>query len=203
MESALYGIFHTRWFCIRNLTRSISDTSPTRVKIPYARALHEVISIYRSFSLSRNKKMNRPFYSYGWKRGWGCLVLIQPLSALLWKLFLKHTSQHKDNLIDIIKQEGLYENKVTLSLASIHNCKMAYWKPSSGRSQETECYKRLVFKQFVQVSGLCGPHFLSYLPKRFTHICRALYGDAILVHRFAAPIWPPEINKNIWSSLFP
>ena len=26
-------------------TRSISDTSPTRVKIPYARAFHEVISI--------------------------------------------------------------------------------------------------------------------------------------------------------------
>ena len=28
------------------LTRSFSDTSPTRVKIPYARAFHEVISIY-------------------------------------------------------------------------------------------------------------------------------------------------------------
>ena len=37
--------FHTRWWSIRNLTRSISDTSPTRVKIPYARAFHEVISI--------------------------------------------------------------------------------------------------------------------------------------------------------------
>ena len=37
--------FHTSWFCIRNLTRSISDTSPTRVKIPYARDFHEVISI--------------------------------------------------------------------------------------------------------------------------------------------------------------
>ena len=45
MESTLYGIF-TRWFCIRNLTRSISDTSPTHVKIPYTRAFHEVISIY-------------------------------------------------------------------------------------------------------------------------------------------------------------
>ena len=41
------------------------------------------------------------------------------------------------------------------------------------------CYKRLIFKQFVQVSGLFGPQFLSYLPKRFTHLCRALYGDAI------------------------
>ena len=28
----------------------------------------------------------------------------------------------------MIKQEGLYQSKVTLSLASIHNCKMAYWK---------------------------------------------------------------------------
>ena len=29
---------------------------------------------------------------------------------------------------------------------------------------------RLIYKQFVQVSGLCGPQFLSYLPKRFTHL---------------------------------
>ena len=44
--------------------------------------------------------------------------------------------------------------------------------------------KRLIFKQFVQVSGLCGPQFLSYLPKCFTHLCR----DAILVYRFGALI---------------
>ena len=53
-----------------------------------------------------------------------------------------------------------------------------------------------MYKQFVQVSGLCGPQFL----KGFTHLCRALYGDAILVHLSGAPIWPPEVNKNIWSS---
>ena len=69
-------------------------------------------------------------------------------------------------------------------------------------AKKIKCYKRLIYKNFVQVSGLCGPQFLSYLPKRFTHLCRALYGDAILVHRFGAPIWPPEINKNIWGSLF-
>jgi len=34
------------------------------------------------------------------------------------------------------------------------------------------------------------------------YLCRALYGGAILVYRFGPPIWPPEINKNIWSSLF-
>ena len=63
-------------------------------------------------------------------------------------------------------------------------------------------YERLIYKQFVQVSGLCGPQFLRYMSKRFTHLCRALYGDALLVYRFGAPIWPPEINKNIRSSLF-
>ena len=56
----------------------------------------------------------------------GDLVLIQTFFALLWKLFLKNTSWHKNNLIYIIKQEGLYQNKVTLSLASIHNYKMTY-----------------------------------------------------------------------------
>ena len=80
---------------------------------------------------------------------------------------------------------------------SLSRDKKVNWKPSSGRSQETECYKRLIYKQFVQVSGLCSPQFMSYLPKRFTHLCRALYGDAILVYRFGASIWPPEINKNI------
>ena len=57
--------------------------------------------------------------------GEGDLVLLQTFFALLWKLFLQNTSKHKNNLIYIIKQEGLYQNKVTLSLASIHNCKMA------------------------------------------------------------------------------
>ena len=59
--------------------------------------------------------------------GEGDLVLIQTFFALLLKLEIvtSITSKHKNNLIYIIKQEGLYQNKVTLSLASIHNCKMA------------------------------------------------------------------------------
>ena len=55
--------------------------------------------------------------------------------------------------------------------------------------KKVKCYKWLIYKQFVQVSGLCGPQFLSYLPKRFTHW--ALYGDGVLVYRFGALIWPP------------
>ena len=70
-------------------------------------------------------------------------------------------------------------------------------------AKKMKCYKRLIYKQFVQISSLSCQQFLSYLPKRFTHLCRALHGDAILVDSFCPPIWPPEINTNIWSSLLP
>ena len=58
-------------------------------------------------------------------------------------------------------------------------------------AKKMKCYKRLTYKQFVQVSGLFGPQFLSYLPKRSTHLCRALYGDdiywcTVLVHQYMA-----------------
>ena len=70
-------------------------------------------------------------------------------------------------------------------------------------AKKMRCYKRLMYKQFVKVSCLnCGLQFLSYLPKHFMHLCKALYGDAILVCRFGPPVRPPEINKNIWSSHF-
>ena len=55
-------------------------------------------------------------------------------------------------------------------------------------AKKMRCYKRVIYKQFFQVSGLCDPQFLSYLPKRFTHLCGALYGGAIsvdsLVHQY-------------------
>ena len=42
-------------------------------------------------------------------------------------------------------------------------------------------YKRLINRQLLQVSGLCGTTFFSYLPKRSIQIYRAHYGDAMLV----------------------
>ena len=39
--------------------------------------------------------------------------------------------------------------------------------------------KMKCYKQFVQVSGLCGPQFLSYFSKHFMHLRRALYGRHI------------------------
>ena len=43
--------------------------------------------------------------------GEGDLVLMETFFALLWKLFLKNTSKHKNKLIYMIKQEGLYQSK--------------------------------------------------------------------------------------------
>ena len=71
------------------------------------------------------------------------------------------------------------------------------WKPSGGRRQENECYKRLRYQQFFQVSGLCGRQFLSYWRKRFMHLCRALYGDAILVYRFEAQMAAGNQRKHV------
>ena len=71
------------------------------------------------------------------------------------------------------------------------------WKPSGGRRQENECYKRLRYQQFFQASGLCGRQFLSYWRKRFMHLCRALYGDAILVYRFEAQMAAGNQRKHV------
>ena len=96
----------------------------------------------------------------------------------------------------------LWEQKCPIDRFHCHATKKEIGNRPVEEAKKMKCYKTLMYKQFVPVSGLCDPQFLSYLPKRFTHLCRALYGDAILVYRFGAPIWPPKINKNIWSSLF-
>ena len=51
-----------------------------------------------------------------------------------------------------------FNSAVSLTLASTKDRFLCHaitknWKPSSGR------YKRLIYKQFVQLSGLCGPQF--------------------------------------------
>ena len=52
-------------------------------------------------------------------------------------------------------------------------------------AQKMKCYKRLIYKLFVQVSSLCGLQFLSYLQKRFTHLCmETRYWCTVLVHQY-------------------
>ena len=81
---------------------------------------------------------------------------------------------------------------------SLSRNKKVNWEPSSGRlAKKMKCCNRLIHKQFVQVSCLCGPQFLSYLPKRFTHLCRALYGDAILVHQNGAAMAARNQQKHL------
>ena len=57
------------------------------------------------------------------------LVLIQTSLFFLWKLCLKNASQHK-NMIDITKQEGLYQKKVSSCLVSTCNCNYSLGKLS-------------------------------------------------------------------------
>ena len=90
--------------------------------------------------------------------GEGDLVLIQTFFALLWKLSLKNTSKHKNNLIYIIKQEGLYQSKVTLSLASIHNCKMAYSTRKLKKPEKKEYIPVLNLKK----DGKANPFLSNY-----------------------------------------
>ena len=42
------------------------------------------------------------------------------------EIILKNTSPHKENLIYIIRQKELYQNKVNSSLVFTCNCKMGY-----------------------------------------------------------------------------
>ena len=45
-------------------------------------------------------------------------------------------------------------------------------------ANKNDMLQRLIhIKQLLQFSGLCGTPFLSYLPKLFTQLYRALYGD--------------------------
>ena len=64
-------------------------------------------------------------------------------------------------------------------------------------AKKMKCYNRPTLEKPLQVSGLCSAPFLSYLPKLFTQIYRALYGDAMLVYNFGTPTWPPQISQII------
>ena len=66
--------------------------------------------------------------------GLGGLLQIKPPFFSCRKLNLKNTSLHKNNIIYIIKQEGLYQNKVNSRLVFIDNCKLwpfCYWSINS------------------------------------------------------------------------
>ena len=98
---------------------------------------------------------------------------------------------HQVTVWNISKAEKKYKTIIIRSFSlspNKHGTKNKL-KPSCRRSQENEISQKTdIYKQFVQVSGLCRPQFQSYLTKRFTHHCRALYGDAIFVYSFGTQI---------------
>ncbi len=60
-----------------------------------------------------------------------------------------------------------------------------------------KCYKRLTQEKILKVSGRFVAPFLSYLPKRFVQLNKALYGDVILVYNFGTPTWRLQISQTI------
>ena len=72
----------------------------------------------------------------------------------------RKSPQRHVNMIYLIKQEGLYQNKVTVDLASIHNCKMAYSKLN---------YLIIVNVRIVQFISLHSTH--TWKVQSFFHNC--------------------------------
>ena len=103
-----------------------------------------------------------------------------------------------------IQSHNQYTNPLTrpllIALQVVQTSFAFYLRECMGSSPPPPGPKRLIYKQFVEVSRLCGSQFLCYLPKRFTHLCRALYGGIWRRHT-SGQLWPPEINKNTCSSL--
>ena len=57
-------------------------------------------------------------------------------------------------------------------------------------------------KYTSQESGLWNNPYGRCSQKRFPQICKALYGDAMLMSIWGAQIWSLETNKNIWFGVF-
>ena len=68
-------------------------------------------------------------------------------------------------------------------------------------TKKMKCYKRLIYKQFCQV--FVAHSFWAIwrnFSRTFVELCMETpYWCTVSVHQY---IWPPEINKNIWSLLF-
>ena len=107
-----------------------------------------------------------------------------PLFTLFVEDLWKHAASKFFDEIDIFSAKMALKRRRKIdriswyrSFSLSRNKKKKNWKPSSGKSQETECYKRLILNNLSESQVFVAPQLLSYLPKRFTHLCRALYGD--------------------------
>ena len=71
-------------------------------------------------------------------------------------------------------------------------------------AKKMKCYIRLIYKQFSKSRVLVAHSFwviCRNVSGTFVELCLGKpYWCTVLVHQYI--IWPPEININIWSSLF-
>ena len=72
---------------------------------------------------------------------------------------------------------------------SLSRNKKLNWRPSSGRSQENECYKRLIYKQFVFVAHsfwvIC-----RNVSRTLVELCMETpFWCAVLVHQYGRRKW--------------
>ena len=56
------------------------------------------------------------------------------------------------------------------------------------KAKKMKCSKKIIHKQYFQVSNLCGSSFLSYLPKRATRFYRASHGNEMSMFLRLTPI---------------
>ena len=74
-----------------------------------------------------------------------------------------------------------------------HAIKNKVWNRSMKETKKMKCSKRIIHRQYLQVSSVRGASFLSHLPKRVTRLYRALHGDAMLV------FLPKDTNMAAWN----
>ena len=82
-----------------------------------------------------------------------------------------------------------------INTAQKNKSETVQWKTS-----RNECYRRQYINNSSKSQVFVAHSFWVIgrdVSRTFVEVC-----NAILVRRFGTLIWPPEINKNIWSSLF-
>ena len=102
-------------------------------------------------------------------RGWGQQRLIHFFGALHNSslentyrystfFFLKWPPKHINGNSSLVR----FGTNSSFSLSrNKHDTKKCIWNCPVEEAKKMKCYKRLIYKQFAQISGLCGPQFLS------------------------------------------
>ena len=115
-----------------------------------------------------------------------------------------------------LKQKGTYMDiwRLIRLLITLPVELSSYSRLALSRNEKEKCksfnteglesgkWKKIIYKNPCQESGLRNISNARYWEKRFTWIYKALYGNAMLVSLSGTPIWPPDTNRNICFRVF-